>query len=175
MSLTIRMYGPRLPPAAVAGKVTDNRKNIFLFAHFFDTHDPYGYCENEIYPGYNDDYFQHFQDLKDRYKLDFSEERPYREEYRNVLKNLYAESDITTILEEYIKGVAKFDTGRFHIFIETLSKLGMLENSLLVIFSDHGEGLMSMAKCIMVYRFMRRWFGFPSFCVYPAGFPKGFC
>jgi len=118
----------------------NHKKNIFLFSHFFDTHDPYSYCENEIYPGYNDDYFQHFKFLKNEYKIEVKENKPYRAAYRNFLKNFYAESKISLIFEEYIKGVNKFDNGRLRIFIEKLSELGMLENSLFVVFSDHGEG-----------------------------------
>jgi len=116
------------------------KENIFLFAHFFDIHDPYGYCENEIYPGYNDDYFNNFEKLKKMANVPCEGEKPYRKEYRDILKHYYKASDFSALFTEYVNGIKKFDNGRFRIFMENLKALGMLENTLLILFSDHGEG-----------------------------------
>ncbi|RKY88644.1 hypothetical protein DRQ09_02535, partial [candidate division KSB1 bacterium] len=89
---------------------------------------------------YNDDYFDNLDVLRKRVRVKIKDEKPFRNEYREILKYFYEISDLSSIYNEYINGVNKFFNGRFRLFIENLENCGILNDSLLVIFSDHGEG-----------------------------------
>lgn len=118
----------------------DQNKNekIFLFVHFFDVHEPFGFSEYEIYEGYNLDYHKNMEKLCREYNVEFIKEKPHTT--WNRLSNDIFKKDINILFPLYVKGVNKFDKGRFKEFIKHLENIELLKNSLLVIFSDHGEG-----------------------------------
>lgn len=118
-------------------KNKDNK--VFLFVHFFDVHEPYLLSDYEIYPGYNSDYYDMINFLYDKYNISMnsSGDRPY--ELWNHMRN-NVEKNMETFLPFYIEGVSKFDKGRFREFMHHLNINGYVDDSLLMIFSDHGEG-----------------------------------
>jgi arylsulfatase A-like enzyme/2-polyprenyl-3-methyl-5-hydroxy-6-metoxy-1,4-benzoquinol methylase len=114
-------------------------KKIFLFAHFFDVHEPYLFSDYEIFHDYNSDYYDMIKFLYNKYNInvDISKDKPY--ELWNYMKDRI-EKNIDTFLPFYIKGVTKFDHGRFKEFMGNLETSRYIKDCLLMIFSDHGEG-----------------------------------
>jgi hypothetical protein len=51
-----------------------------------------------------------------------------------------AGTDVTALMPFYVKGIRKFDTGRFRNFVSFLKSHGYMDDSLFFFFSDHGEG-----------------------------------
>lgn len=121
--------------------LSDNKdKKIFLFIHFFDVHEPFMFSEYEIHPDYNKDFYE---ELKGIYKSCNIEMPSDIDDVHMLWRNLnehIGKRDINILLPYYVRGVSKFDKGRFRYFINSLDKLGFLENSLMALFSDHGEG-----------------------------------
>lgn len=117
-------------------------KKIFLFIHFFDVHEPFGFSEYEIYKGYNSDYYKTLEQLCIKYNVKFTKEKPFV--IWNILTNDIVKKDINVLLPLYVRGVSKFDNGRFKEFIKNMKNLKFLKNSLMVILSDHGEGRSSI-------------------------------
>lgn len=113
-------------------------KKIFLFVHFFDVHDPYMFSDYEMYQGYNSDYYDMINFLCDKYniELDIPKDKPY-EHWNYVVHKI--EKNMDTFLPFYIKGVTKFDKGRFKEFMNYINK-EYIDSSMLIILSDHGEG-----------------------------------
>jgi len=115
----------------------NQKEKIFLFSHFEDVHAPYLWCFSPLDEHYNDDYFDTMIPLLKKYNL----EKP-KEPTEYWQKILEANSTRKLWLPIYLKGINKFDNGRFKNYIENLKKIGFLdkEKSLLVITSDHGDG-----------------------------------
>ena len=107
-------------------------EKIFLFFHFFDVHDPYGCSTHEIHPGYNDDMKQGFNALKRKYRIDAPS-------FLETIKKLWRMGHKNEVVAQYVKGVNKFAQGRFAWIIETLTRIGLMEDNLLVLTADHGE------------------------------------
>jgi choline-sulfatase len=59
--------------------------------------------------------------------------------YGKILSKLHQAGLYGEIMELYIKGINYFEKNRLDKFINGLKKLGIFENSLVVILSDHGE------------------------------------
>jgi len=116
-------------------QILDQNRNdkMFLFMHFFDVHDPYGTSNYEIYPGYNHDVERDFEDLRLRSQIDAPS-------FLALTKEAWRRGYRGEVVSQYIKGVNKFDRGRFSWFIQGLRNLNLLDNSLVVITADHGEG-----------------------------------
>jgi len=141
-------------------------EKIFLFIHLFDVHKPYYYATGgEERKQYNKDYFDIIREISERRDIDFDSLLEKAEkEARMVVKNYdelssslreYANMrsldyllrehlrDKGTLFDEiiplYVKGVNKFDRGKFHDLIHKLDEFKLLEDSLLIITSDHGE------------------------------------
>lgn len=114
-------------------------ENIFVFIHYLDIHEPYIFSEYEIYQDYNSDYYDIMNELCNEYKIEFDKikERPHTS-WRKFSEKIMRNKKILFPL--FIRGVNKFDNGRFKKFIKYLKESGYLNKSLLVIFSDHGEG-----------------------------------
>lgn len=113
--------------------------SIFLFVHFFDVHEPYLFSEYELFKGYNSDYYNLLDDFAKKNNLDLGivKDKPHSawKKFADYLKR-----SKKNLFPLFVKGVNKFDNGRFKNFITNLEHLGLQNNSLLVIFSDHGEG-----------------------------------
>ena len=115
----------------------NENEKIFLFCDFEDVHIPYMYSDAPLNKEYNNDFFDEMNILYKQFKLK-TPKQPW--EYWN---NIYKIDDHRKIwLPIYLKGVSKFDKGRFKYFIDEVSRLGFNEskNSLMIITSDHGEG-----------------------------------
>lgn len=138
----------------------------FIFIHLFDVHKPYGYTtggsEREKY---NDGYLEMIEKIAEKIDVDVGElledakkeaarvVNNYQElnaslrEYANFrsLDYLLREKlrEFNMLFEEiiplYMKGVSKFDKGRFHDLVDHLDEMGFLDNSLLIVTADHGE------------------------------------
>lgn len=116
-------------------------EKIFLFAHFFDVHEPFLHNTNDYRPGSNVDYYQAIEALYREYHLDeFDLQGDCGELWNRLLRGPLARRPIEVLLPLYVKGTTKFDNGRFRHFITSLEAIGMMDNACTVIFSDHGEG-----------------------------------
>lgn len=116
-------------------------KKIFLFIHFFDVHEPFGFSEYETYKGYNSDFYKTLEQLCIKYNVKFFKDEPHAvwDKFTDIIKK-----DINILLPLYVRGVSKFDKGRFKEFMDNMKRLKLLKNSLMVILSDHGEGRSSI-------------------------------
>jgi arylsulfatase A-like enzyme len=114
-------------------------EHIFLFVHFFDVHAPFLFSEYGALKGCNDDYYEMMEGLYKKLKLvgPPSINNPY-DSWNNMWTKVHPSVDF--LLPLYVKGVTKFDQGRFRRFINSLDCLGLLKDSLIFVFSDHGEG-----------------------------------
>lgn len=114
--------------------------NNFFFVHFFDLHVPYLASENDKY---NDNQFlSSMEKLYKKYSIPFNKNLYLEKDKYFVWQNFVHQVDasIETLMPLYIKGIRKFDQGRLRDFISTLTDLGYMENSLIILCSDHGEG-----------------------------------
>ena len=59
--------------------------------------------------------------------------------YEKILTKLHLEGRYDEIMELYIEGINYFEKNRFSSFMTNLKKLGLFENSIIVIVGDHGE------------------------------------
>lgn len=107
-------------------------EKIFLFFHLFDVHDPYGCSKFEIHPGYNDDAERGFEELRAKYHIDSSG-------FLETVNKAWERGYKSDVVSHYIRGVNKFDRGRFTWIIKALRRIGILEDALVIITADHGE------------------------------------
>jgi len=118
----------------------EKRNNrIFLFMHLFDVHAPYLLTKYEFRAGCNDDYYEEMEKLHNLFGLSLDTPDKPHKTWRDFWKKM-ERIDIELALPLFVKGVSKFDRGRFAWVISMLEKAGLMDNSLIVIFSDHGEG-----------------------------------
>lgn len=138
----------------------------FVFIHVFDVHKPYLYTTggSERFQ-YNGSYLEEMGAFCEKIGLAIDEVLPQAEiEAQKVVANygklneslreyaVFRSLDYLvrthlrnkgTLLEEliplYVKGVNKFDQGKFKGLLSTLSEKGFLEDGLMIIASDHGE------------------------------------
>lgn len=115
----------------------NKKEKIFLFVHFFDVHEPYLFSETPPSVDYNNDYFALMEALYKKNNIEIKDKKPH-----TLWRNFTADigRDIEYMLPAYVKGVTKFDNGRFKMFIDNLEKLKLFDKALTIIFSDHGEG-----------------------------------
>lgn len=112
----------------------------FIFIHLFDIHNPYLSSEN---PKYNDGYYlETMKNLYEKFRIPF-ESSMYSESekyfvWNNLTQRIGRRKEI--LMPLYIQGVTKFDGGRFKDIINTIDRLGYMDDSAVFIFSDHGEG-----------------------------------
>ena len=120
-----------------------SEEDVFLFCHFMDVHEPYLKCECEYEPGVNNDFFAVMKELyRKRGLIDASCENAGREKlnWRFLMENSFRHRPVEAMLPLYVKGVSKFDNGRFRYVMDNLSGLGFAKDALLTVLSDHGEG-----------------------------------
>jgi arylsulfatase A-like enzyme len=115
----------------------NKNEKLFIFKHFLDIHNPYLYTRYSYKEGVNKDY-EKFISKKINKKVTLKTNLNYYDSWRKVYggKN----NNIKSLFPLYIKGITKFDQGRFKYFINNLEKIGEFEDSLFVFFADHGEG-----------------------------------
>lgn len=124
-------------------------ENIFLYQRFMDVHFPYFVPDNIP----NEDYLKTSYDealsICDRYGTDFilkdgdyNNVDNHENQWLSIKKSLKNRRGIIDILVRlYIKGINKFDSGRFKYYMDNLTKIGMLDDCILIITSDHGESV----------------------------------
>ncbi len=119
------------------------KEKVLLFCHFMDVHEPFMHCEYEYEAGVNDDFHEMVEAMVRRYGLlDGLEEVAARKalNWRGLIDKALDQKPIGTMLPIYVKGVTKFDQGRFRYFLEGLSGIGFMERALIAVLADHGEG-----------------------------------
>lgn len=130
-------------------KNMDNK--IFIFVHFTDVHPPYGKSNCPPHEDYNKDFYTELEGLANDFKIPFdirddkgcvSDKKII--DLSNKIRIYCEERKIAATIQfpRYLRGVNKFDRGRFDYFMDSLKKLGLLEDCFLVITSDHGQGPM---------------------------------
>jgi arylsulfatase A-like enzyme len=104
----------------------ENKKNsLACFFHFSDVHYLYSHAEDPATKKIRNDLrLRNFSFLRRKEKFLFQ---------------LHKNGFYGKIMDLYVRGVNLFDQGRFKNFILRLESAGFLKNSLIVIFSDHGE------------------------------------
>jgi arylsulfatase A-like enzyme/SAM-dependent methyltransferase len=116
---------------------------LFLLAHCMDTNNPYGYSDGAAMGAANAAYFRTLQGLVDRY-MDGREvpaDRP--DKYHTwcaVKRRMLQAGARDEVVRLYLDGVVQFDGGRLRWLVERLGELGLLEEALVVVLGDHGEG-----------------------------------
>lgn len=117
-------------------------EKVFLFVHLFDVHEPYMHNTNSYQEGSNEDYLTEMSQLFTRFGQEtaYDREMPMAELWSHVIKGPLKSRPIDVLMPLYIRGVTKFDTGRFRSLMGALDGLGFSEDAFRVIFSDHGEG-----------------------------------
>jgi len=142
------------------------QENNFIFLHFFDVHKPYFYTTGGTERhAYNKSYMEEMEMISEKVGGDFqslllnaqTEARRVVDNYDNLnasLKEYATYRSLDYLLREglrtknmlfeeivplYVRGVNKFDQGKFRDIVNKLTENGFLENSLLIIVSDHGE------------------------------------
>src|SRR5208283_3556344 len=117
-------------------------KKLFIFLHFYDVHSPFLLSKNPQY--INDEYFTAMKALYRKFNLEIRDPRKknhkkYRKLWLDLINHIgYATHEAFFPL--YGRGVSWFDQGRFKCCMDRLKAMDLLEDSMLVITSDHGEG-----------------------------------
>lgn len=118
-------------------------RSLFLFAHFFDVHEPFLHNTNEYRTGSNRDYFQELRNLYEAFGLGsrFDPKGDGVQLWNRLCRGgPLSGRPIKQLLPLYVRGVSKFDKYRFRDLMSALGSAGILANALLAVFSDHGEG-----------------------------------
>ena len=117
-------------------------RKLFVFAHLYDVHEPFLLSKNSRY--ISDEYIEAVRSLYGKYRLKMGNAgvkdfKRYRKLWLSLLDRIGPKGH-ETFFPLYVRGVSAFDGGRFRNFIEGMEGLGLLEDSLMVVVSDHGEG-----------------------------------
>jgi arylsulfatase A-like enzyme/glycosyltransferase involved in cell wall biosynthesis len=110
----------------------------FVFVHFFDVHEPFLLGRNPACD--NADYRRELDLLYARFDITKRTDRDSDSAAWMRLVDHLGRKDYETFLPLYVRGVTKFDSGRFRSFMDRVKEVGFDRDALLVIFSDHGEG-----------------------------------
>jgi len=166
-------HSHRATDEALWKTIRDNKdRNMFLFLHYMDVHDPYVYSPFEPHPDTNADYNEALERLVAQENLTKrKEDYPYQLTYLDIVQSMFNRGDIGGIFNEYIMGVNKFDCGRLVWTLDQLQELNLLEDSLVIITSDHGEGpgKNTFNHCIELYDSVVR---VPLIIIYPGIIPE---
>jgi phosphoadenosine phosphosulfate reductase len=117
-------------------------EKVFLFCHFMDVHEPFLHNTNSYLPKINDDYLDELYELYKKFNLlDFyKRDDSDIELWNRLMRGPLSEKPISLLFPLYVKGITKFDKGRFKYIWDNLERIGFLNDAMIVIFSDHGEG-----------------------------------
>ncbi len=116
--------------------------DVFCFMHLFDVHEPYLYCECPPSENYNGDYYEFLKNTALSHNIALTETEPHKA--FNALKKAVSPTG-SVFLVPYIKGVNKFDGGRFKYLYDNLKEIGFFDkDSIYAVLSDHGEGRVSL-------------------------------
>jgi len=111
----------------------DENKNskIFLYSHFEDVHGPYLFSKVPPTEEYNNDYFTTMQPLLKKYNVSLPEDSDYY--WHNLFK---VDGSRKLWFPLYVKGVSKFDQGRFKFFIDNLEKTGFFRKEQITFYCN---------------------------------------
>jgi arylsulfatase len=117
-------------------------RKLFVFAHLYDVHEPFLLSKNSRY--ISDEYIEAVKSLYEKYHLKMGNAgvkdfKRYRKLWLSLLDRIGPKGH-ETFFPLYVRGVSRFDGGRLKSFIGGLEGLGLLDDSLMVVVSDHGEG-----------------------------------
>jgi len=134
----------------------NKKKSLACFFHFSNVHEPYGFSNTKKE---SNDYKRKVEYLLKKFNLkpdkeafcnqhfitstseSFSEENLILgQNYKKILNKMHRLGLYSEIMNLYLEGINYFEKKRLRLFIKNLEKIGLLENSLFVIFGDHGEG-----------------------------------
>lgn len=136
-------------------KIKSDSNDLFLFHRFLDVHFPYLVCKSPPSEGYLEESFHQAKRICDRFDYEFilkpenmDKIISHVRQWNDIREYLDGKQTVDEVLLPlYIKGVSKFDKGRFENYLANLRELGVLEDEyLLVITSDHGEGVIRSEK-----------------------------
>jgi len=117
-------------------------RKLFVFAHFYDVHDPFLLSKNPEFR--RREYLDAMDELCRKFKVDLKiSGRENVKQCHRLWRRLVDRIGYKghgTFFPLYVRGVTRFDQGRFGNFIGGIDSLGLRKDSLLVIVSDHGEG-----------------------------------
>jgi hypothetical protein len=117
-----------------------------LFLHLWDIHQPYGMPVGRAYRSSYPAIIEHWQERLRRKKLAIPdpEEAFYEEPERyhvGVMQQVWQNaSGYKAGVEDYIAGLTTFDQGRLKAMVAAMRRRGILDDSLVVVTADHGEG-----------------------------------
>jgi arylsulfatase A-like enzyme len=132
-------------------------QNLFGLFHFAGAHFPYGF--NPI-KRQKERFAAEVHALSEEHKIALPQQlqpdwvETYREEseellaqqYKYILFELHKRQEWATLIDLYTSGLNKFANERFSPFIDRLDDMGYMEDSLFVIFGDHGEKWSNQSK-----------------------------
>lgn len=117
-------------------------KRLFIFVHFYDAHEPFLLSKNPLYM--TGEFSDTLKNLYRKFNLKYEAvgQPTFKNQRRAWLRMVsqvgYKSHEIFFPL--YVRGVSRFDQGRFKDFMESIRSMGLLEDALTVIVADHGEG-----------------------------------
>ena len=123
---------------------------LFLFMHLGDVHPPVGESFDEPWDRYNEEAYRELVALAGELGLIFdplpdtpAERRAAAAALSNRVRTWADDRGVTHAIElpRYLAGVNKFDRGRLAKLLRSFEEIGLLEGTLLVVLSDHGQGL----------------------------------
>ena len=113
---------------------------LFCLLHVFDIHTPYLYSFGDTPGANNADFLAALDDLEGSLGVPATSPEPSAR-LRAVISAAREREDARQLqFDLYRRGAAKFDGGRLRVLSEELQSRGLLDGSLQIVFSDHGEG-----------------------------------
>jgi len=132
-----------------AFEILENEKGnpFFLYIHYMEPHGPYNPPEDfkKIYS--DREYDGQFQEVNDRNPKLL--EKMYREDRLDEI----TEKETQFLIDGYEDEIAYFDS-QFRIFMQKIEKMGISNNTMIIIASDHGEEFLEhdrASHCHTVY------------------------
>jgi len=128
--------------------------DVFLFQRFLDVHFPYFVSYSPPHEGYFEDSYYEAADICDRFEIpfilnegDYNDADAHRKQWFKIKEHLSGVPTVDDILvPKYIRSINKFDQGRFAHYVQSLDELGMLDDTLVILMSDHGESVITQEK-----------------------------
>ena len=115
-------------------------ERVFLFCHLMDVHEPFLKCGHEYRPGADDDFRTLLKAFYEKHGLP-SPAGGGEGNWRGLMERVFPDRPVDVLFPLYVRGISKFDQGRFPWFMERLDRSGFgKEEALLAVLSDHGEG-----------------------------------
>ncbi|MDP8247261.1 MAG: sulfatase-like hydrolase/transferase [Candidatus Tritonobacter lacicola] len=128
----------------------------FIFVRFLDIHYPYFITDSPVDDGHLDMSRQALEEVSRKFSLELpndlgreggADAEAHIENWNSLKGFLNGKECITEVLFPlYVRNINYFDGARLKSFIDNLGQSGLLDDSLLVITSDHGEAKIPASK-----------------------------